>query len=160
MPVDRLKILRFIVGALILGVVMFGLLTIVLAGPAKVTNFYIDTISLVITVVAIACVATSYMVSRALDKAMEDSLRGSGTVAQIDEQLYDRLQQRTIVGCAVLEGGAFLIVVFNLIRPNLLFLLLAVVMLAAMSFYFPTESRVQQWHRQRREGITQKKSLN
>ncbi len=155
---DRLKTLQFIVGPLIIGPAIFAIFTLVISGPPKFTEFRLDNFAIIGAIAAFVCVVLAFVVSRTMDRTTENTLRGSGTVTQIDEQLFDRLQNRTLMGCAMLEGAIFLNLVLNLVRPNMLLLSLALAMLALMSFYFPTATRVQQWFARRREGIAYRKS--
>ncbi len=157
---ERLKTLQFIVGPLIIGAALFAIISLFVSGVPKLTEFRLGTFGIIGTVSAVAGVALAFVVTRTMDRAAEDSLRASGTVTQIDEQLFERLQNRTIVGCALLEGGIFLNLVLNILQPHVLLLSLALGMLAVMSFYFPTSRRVQQWFALRREGITNRKTFD
>jgi hypothetical protein len=158
MSKERLKILQVLVLALISGLLLFAILSTLVTGPGKL-RFYCDTTGALLAGATFLFLATSFTVSKLLDRATEDSLRGSGTTAEIDDRLFDRLQQRTILGSAVLEGGAFLLLVLNIFWSNFLLLLLAALLVIGLSFYFPSESRVKNWFARRREGITQRKSL-
>jgi hypothetical protein len=68
-------------------------------------------------------------------------------------RLVERLQQRTISGCALLEGGIFISRVGCVVWPTLLTLLTIPAMLALLSLFFPTSGRVERWFSDRHEAI-------
>ncbi len=159
MNTERLKVLQFIVGSLMAGATVFGVISVIAGGLPQPADIRADTLSAIGVVVTIVCAAMSLMITRAQDRATEYALLSLDNESQSDEQLSERLQQRTIIGCALLEGAIFLNLILNVAKRNLLLLLLAAALLALMSFYFPTGERVQRWFAARREGVTNQKSL-
>lgn len=159
MNAERLKVLQFIVASLMMGVVVFAMISLLVGGMPQPADIRADSLSVIGVVLSIACAAMSLVVARALDRATENALLDLDNEAQRDEQLSERLQQRTIIGCALLEGAIFLNLVLNVLQRNLLLLLCAAALLALMSFYFPTSARVQRWFSARREGVTDHESF-
>lgn len=151
---ERLKILQFIVASLVMGVVLFIGVTVLAGGTPPYLGLVAGKLSLIGIICTAAGAALAFWVTRALDKATESSLQDLETEFQRDEQLAERFQQRTIIGCGLLEGTILLNLTLNFLQPNLVLLILAVLLLFSMSLFFPTRKRVDRWFANRRRGVT------
>jgi hypothetical protein len=142
---DRLRILQIIVAGLISGATVFTLIVMVINPLPKLMEWRADLLVWVFVGAAIGNTILSWFVVRWHDRQTEKGLPRGSSPAEAGLYLEERLQQRTILGCAFLEGGIFFNLVGCLVAPNLLSLLTVVALLALISFYFPTQERVEHW---------------
>jgi hypothetical protein len=153
----RLRVLQMIAGALITGVLAFGVVVIVLvqqrgpAGPGANGP--------VLTYVALAffaanAVVWSFLPARFAQKQVRDIAAGTWKPGpQTSAAAYPSdlakllvvLQTRTVIAYALLEGSAFLGWIAYLTEGDLLALAAVAGPLALMQLTFPTRLRVEVW---------------
>lgn len=140
------RTLQIIAGALIMGIAMFAVVTLVLVNWDKV-NIEFSPLGLVALIVPLVLIAFSAFVTGVIFKQavtqfasrnpkpeLPSLLRASGEAATV----------RTIVGLALAEGGGALALVIWMISGNILGLIGAFICLAAMILKFPTYGKVEQ----------------
>ncbi|HJN08832.1 MAG TPA: hypothetical protein QF564_09070 [Pirellulaceae bacterium] len=147
---DQLRrTLQIIVASLILGVVCFGGFAIVQSeGPR--TFFGPDRMDIMLglaVICAVASIVAPILVAQTphgstpnAQPAMQTMLTGD---ADHDHAIYEaqRIQVTTIIGCALLEGGAFANLYALFTRNDLVHALVAVILLIGMALRFPTRSK-------------------
>ena len=137
---QQVLILQGIIGALILGVVMFlGVTLFVLQGEESVL---IAEDSLILTAILAAMTLGSIVFFFALPAFASKIQMNSGGVASPSYAAFSRLQLLTIMRFAVLEGAAMLGVVFVFIEQGLIHLFAVVPILVLGLLYFPTRERI------------------
>lgn len=140
------RTLQIIAGALIMGIAMFAVVTLVLVKWDKV-NIEFSPLGLVALIVPLVLSVFSAFVpgvifkqavtqfaSRNPKPELQSLLRASGEAATV----------RTIIGLALAEGGGFLALIIWMISGNILGLIGAFICLAAMILKFPTYGKVEQ----------------
>jgi hypothetical protein len=103
---ERLKILQFIVASLVMGVVVFAMISLLVGGMPQPADIRADSLSIVGVALSVALRRDVAGGSRARPGYGERAPRLDNE-SQRDELLSERLQQRTIVGCALLRGPFF-----------------------------------------------------
>jgi hypothetical protein len=147
------RTLRIVVGAMLMGVLVF--LGVVLAirrgaGPAEPFIAYLAAAFALVCAFA-STVVPNFMANQAIRlQNLEPALEGTGRIDvgfdnQILSQLLAIYQTRLIVACALLEGAAFFNLVAYMIEgwtPNLV---VTGVLLVMMAMRFPTTGGVEEW---------------
>lgn len=135
-----LQTTRIIVFALAAGVISFGLVVLSTKGlPPLILNLNPGPLSLIAISVAAISLFMSFVVPKMLSKAIPVN-RTPEMSSQKNAPLLMALQQiqtETIIGCAILEGAAFLNLIAAMMEPNLLHLLVAAVVWLFLVARFP-----------------------
>lgn len=157
MDPKRLMSLKWIVLTLLANTVVLTLAVVIIKGTGQLFQWPTDELTVVVVSVSLGCLGLAWVATRLLDRAAGTSLSALTDPASVDQKLFERWQLRTIVGCAILEGGIVLNLVWCLVRPNLLSCLAIILMLPIMSLFFPGSQRMERWMDRRREELANKK---
>lgn len=145
---DKLRrTLQIIVASLILGVSIFGGIAVV-NGEGPKTFFGPDRMDIMIGL-AVICVVSSIVAPILVGQpsrgstpneqpALQNLLTGEPDHAIFEAQ---RIQLTTIIGCSMLEGGAFANLIVVMTKQDLGHLLVATILLVGIMLRFPTRSR-------------------
>lgn len=149
------RTLQIIVAALVNGVVIFGVIVLIIGGEPDENKSPLLTyiaVGYAICSLAGAAVIPRFIGTQRLRSVAHGEERPSAadTVsppAEIEDlgSLLGVYQTRTIIRCAILEGAAFLCLVSYLIEHQLITVLAAAVLLAAILISFPTLNGTQRW---------------
>ncbi|HIF34157.1 MAG: hypothetical protein ABGX07_14940 [Pirellulaceae bacterium] len=141
-----------IVFSLCSGVVVFGVFVVFMIEPKPKPEAYLLTyMSLGFAVIetVICLVVPGVMVKMARKQIAAGSWKYQERYMPSIETDAGKLavlyQQTTIVGCALLEGGAFFALTANMIESHVSTLVVAVLLLIGMAMYMPYGNRVSWW---------------
>jgi hypothetical protein len=144
---QRVIQLRTIVVALIMGVVSFAAIAVYMVNAELIQPIGTK----IITYVAAGLLLVMIMTQIVLNMMMEKSARQRLNPESIKPWL-DLYQSRTIIGCALLEGPAFLALCGYMLEREPLGLIVAgVAVLVMIVTMFPTESRIRDFVERHRE---------
>ena len=139
---------QIIAGALMGGVVMFGVIAVAIAGNNPPVGPLLPLMALGFAAVMIIArfVVSAAMVSSSRTHILNE-VRGGRlqNSSQIAGQFYGAFQTRMIVGMAVLEGAAFFNLVAYMMASRWWNLAAAGVLLLLMAAMFPTKNKLEQW---------------
>jgi hypothetical protein len=159
-----LRILRIIVAALALGVIVFGVYAVV----QREQNPGVPPPPHVITYLALGFGALQIVLQAVVPGLLVNGGRRQlaggksprpqpGVTIPTDDvgNLCMLFQMRTIIGCALAEGGAFFLLIAYLLEGQLLALGGAVVMLALVLVRFPTRPGLESWLAEQQDLLSQ-----
>jgi hypothetical protein len=135
-----LTITRIIVAALCLGVLTFGFVVLIQKGvPPLIIQLRPWPLSPIACAVAAMSLVMSFVIPsilrQAANKGGVDS--ASGKKENLLPLLLQKTQNETIIGCAILEGAAFLNLAAAMLEPSLLHLLIAAIVWFFLVARFP-----------------------
>ncbi|MCG6156840.1 hypothetical protein [Rubinisphaera margarita] len=134
--------------SMIMGVVMFAVVTFLIAEPKAQPDD--NLISYVMAGLAVLCLAAATVVPGVIVSTLET--QKSSADEQPDYMTYLGIYQtRTIIQYALLEGGAFANLVAVFVEGNRWSLMVAGALLFVMIIQLPTPGRIDNWIRHRRE---------
>lgn len=145
------RISQIIAGALMAGVVLFGVIVLVVIHPGRQQPFH-DAGQPILTWMA-SGMAVVMLGMRAIVPALVASAGTRQALASggdLREALAPVYQTKTIIGNAMLEGAAFFGLVSYLIERNWISLCSAGAMLVVMAATFPSQSQFEGWVEQTR----------
>ena len=140
------RTLQIIAGALIMGVVMFAVVTLVLVNWEKV-NIEFSPLGLVALIVPLVLSAVSVFIPGVVFKQAVSQFASRNPKPELHSLLRasgEAATARTIIGLALAEGGAMLSLIIWMISGNILGLIGAFIGLAALILKFPTYGKVEQ----------------
>lgn len=135
-----LQTTRIIVFALVAGVFSFGFVVLSTKGlPPLILNLNHGPLSLIAIVGAAMSLVMSFVVPKMLGKVMPLNQTPEVSSPKNAPLLLalQQIQTETIIGCAILEGAAFLNLTVAMIEPNLLHLVVAAVVWLFLVARFP-----------------------
>lgn len=143
------KTIQIIAGALIMGVVTFGVIVIVVSMEKEPTE------KPFMTYIAIAFGGLMLLASTGVSNLLgqlainhavkEGEFTKETTKEDYDQSLLQKFQIKKIIGLAMLEGSAFLAIVCYFMEKNSLSLVTGAVLVLAMIVQFPTTTRINNW---------------
>lgn len=145
----KINQLKIIIAALIAGVVFFALVVVVMGVSFQAKLEILSTIGIGLGIMSavMSLIAPKLIVKSTILQYTQKAK--DLTVGDKDKMVLEFLMQawmaRSIVGAALLEGGAFLNAVVAMIERNAINLVVAIFLLALMVIYFPFENRVIDW---------------
>lgn len=138
-PEQAVRAMQIIAGALIMGVVTFGLVAVFIIGaldePAD---------GIIFSAVGAAFASGAFVMHLVVPGMMTASSRGDAAALD-DSSLYQTYQVRMIVGLALLEGAAFFNIIAAIVEHNWWSLAIAGALVLWMLAMFPTTTRVKHW---------------
>ena len=140
------RIIKIIGGALIMGVVIFAIVTFLIADWGK-ANAEFSPIGLAGLAFAVAACAASFYVPGVIFKQAAQQFAAANPKPEVQSLLQasgQAVTTSTIVRLALNEGGAFMALLVWMISGNIFGLVGAFFCLAAMILKFPTSERVEQ----------------
>ena len=140
---SNLNMLRIVCFALITGVVIFLLLSSVLVDWQNL-SMAMDTLPMVGMAVGFICIVQAFIVPGIIASSSANSIALTSEDERV-RKLSSIFQTKTIVGYALLEGAAFINIIFFFVAKNLLPLSIVAVALAAMVVMIPREDSVLSW---------------
>ena len=158
--------LRIIVAALVLGVVGFGVYAVAQNAGKPHTLGNLDSLGVVMLVLGVVDGLLGVVVPRVMLqilRSMKPNAQQAAQWAALPPQvarvlaIQNRIQTVTIVGCALFEGAAFANLYAYLVKPELLHLLMAGLMLLGILAQFPLpgacERRIEDELRREKEEV-------
>jgi hypothetical protein len=151
-PDKNIRQMQIVVLALMLGVIMFGTITMLITWKRDPDN---STISFIAAGFAAFAIPMSFIipaiVSSGLVKSAMAELKGdnSENLSKTVNKLSAAYQTKLIIGVAVLEGAAMFNLVANIIEAQSASLVIAGVLVLLMALLFPTPLAVENWVRRR-----------
>jgi hypothetical protein len=152
---QKLRVLQIIIGAMLLGTVVF-LVAAQIIGPGQAledaqiaTNSFVTYVACAYAAMAIviASMAPAFIANVKLRKMREEMPAAEEDVdndAQL-ETLLTIFHTKIIVGAAVFEGAALLTIVAYLLEGKPLAVGVAIVLMVLLARQFPTRSRMNDW---------------
>ena len=145
----RIMTLKIIAGALMLGVLMFSGVVSLMTDWQEV-HIQPDIITLLGLGVGASSILMQFVIPKVLGNqfANLDSNPKHDPHPPLPKELsgpYSRLQVLTIVRLAILEGGAFLNLIFFVIDPCLISLVMVLAILIVMVLIFPRAEHIYNW---------------
>ena len=138
-PEQAVRVMQIIAGALVMGVVTFGLVAVFIVGA-----FDEPADGFIISAIAAAFASGAFVMHLVVPGMMTASSRGDAAAAD-ESSLYQIYQVRMIVGLAMLEGAAFFNIIATILEHNWWSLAIAGVLVLWMLAMFPTTTRVKHW---------------
>jgi hypothetical protein len=172
-PLSQVRTLQVIVGAMIMGCVVFAVVAVVvgtMAGkPADrplltyvavaLAAILIVTRSVVLK--AIAALGRRQILQHKTGTASGGASENSTTSEELDFETAQLMQSRTsqtITGAAMLEGAAFFSLVTYIVEHSPISLAVVLVLLAFLVVRFPTESRTTAWLEDQQRRLQEERS--
>ncbi len=146
-PRQLVRVMQIICGALMMGLLMFGVIASVIrfGNPGKpVAAFPIVSYlgaGFALQNIVLSFVIPSLSIKATLKRMV--SLRPIEDLRKLD--LYGVYQTRMIIGCALLEGAGFFNLVAVIIDGHIWSFAVVAILIALMAMSFPTYERVDAW---------------
>ena len=143
----RVRVLQIISFALMQGVLLFGGVVIWLTLEDKPDSMpFLVWVGLAFAVMAVVMrtILGNFLPTgfrRGIDRTVWDELSST----KQDEQLIGHMQTKQIIELALLEGAAFMNLMFYMMEKQTISLIVAGVLLGLMAVAFPTGSKVDHW---------------
>ena len=137
---EMVRTMQIIAGALIAGVLLFALISVVAIGALSQ-----DSSGTVVSLVGVFLAVAALVMHRVVPSAIEQQARQGASRRLSVDQLAGLFRTRLIVGLAILEGAAMLNVVALIIEHNWWSLGITGLLVFWMLAAFPTRTRVDHW---------------
>lgn len=151
----RVIAMRIVVLSLVIGLVLFMGIAYFLVHQEMVPSIGTNIVTYLAAIMLVLALSVQFVLVGLLDKQARQ---------QLDRQQlrpwFNQYQARTVMGCALLEGPAFMGVIGFMIEHNIIGLLIGAVAAVLMLFlYFPTAERIIS-HVNRQRELAEQEAMN
>ena len=143
---QRVMVLQIITAAMVLGVVMFGLVSVF-----ALNSFQQPPAGQIVSIVAAGFALLAFVMHLFVPEAVAASVLKQSSASNRVDKLAAAYQTRHIVKLAILEGAAFFALVAGTVEHQLWTLAIAVALVIVMLAEFPTQTRLNHWTESRQE---------
>ena len=154
---SHVRTMQIVVAAMAAGALFYGVMSVVISSSVADPNAE-PLLSLISLGAAMVSIATWLIVPQVV---ANQALRGLAVreTNVSTEALLSVLQNRLILGSAILEGAAFFVLLAYMLDGRLWSLAVAAVLVVCIIAGFPTRDGAEQWIARQRRAIDEKSSL-